>query len=62
MIELRNVQRRYAMAGQTVHALAGVDLHIGAGEFVAITGPSGSGKSSLLNILGCLDHPATAST
>ena len=58
MIELRNVQRRYAMSGQTVHALAGVALHIGAGEFVAVTGPSGSGKSSLLNILGCLDHPS----
>ncbi|MGO1540681.1 MAG: ABC transporter ATP-binding protein [Luteimonas sp.] len=58
MIELRNVRRRYAMSGQTVHALAGVDLRIGAGEFVAITGPSGSGKSSLLNILGCLDRPS----
>ena len=58
MIELQGVHRRYAMSGQTVHALAGVDLHIGPGEFVALTGPSGSGKSSLLNILGCLDHPS----
>jgi len=58
MIELQDVHRRYAMSGQTVHALAGVDLKVGAGEFVAITGPSGSGKSSLLNILGCLDHPS----
>ncbi|MFC3716271.1 ABC transporter ATP-binding protein [Luteimonas soli] len=59
MIELQQVHRRYAMSGQTVHALAGVDLRIGAGEFVAVTGPSGSGKSSLLNILGCLDHPSS---
>ncbi|QWP77791.1 ABC transporter ATP-binding protein [Lysobacter sp. K5869] len=57
MIELDAVHRRYEMNGQAVNALAGVDLKIGAGEFVAITGASGSGKSSLLNILGCLDRP-----
>ncbi len=57
MIALRNVHRHYAMSGQTVRALEDVSLEIGAGEFVAITGQSGSGKSSLLNILGCLDHP-----
>ena len=57
MIELDAVHRRYEMNGQAVNALAGVDLKIAGGEFVAITGASGSGKSSLLNILGCLDRP-----
>ena len=59
MIELQDVCRNYVMSGQVVHALAGVDLRVHAGEFVAITGQSGSGKSSLLNILGCLDHPTS---
>ncbi len=59
MIELQDVHRHYVMSGQTVRALAGVDLKVDAGEFVAITGQSGSGKSSLLNILGCLDHPTS---
>ena len=57
MIEVEAVHRRYPMNGEVVHALAGIDLSIGSGEFVAVTGPSGSGKSSLLNLLGCLDRP-----
>ena len=57
MIELEGVRRSYRTDGGAVHALDGVDVRIGAGEFVAVTGPSGSGKSSLLNILGCLDRP-----
>lgn len=59
MIQLQGVHRRYATGGLTVHALDGVDLEVEAGEFLAITGPSGSGKSSLLNILGCLDRPSS---
>ena len=57
MIELQDVRRSYRTNGGTVHALDGVDLSIATGEFVAVTGASGSGKSSLLNILGCLDRP-----
>ncbi len=59
MIELSAITRSYRMGGTEVRALAGVDLDVAAGEFVAITGPSGSGKSSLLNLLGCLDKPSS---
>ena len=58
LIELEGVGKRYGSGEAAVHALRGVDLLIGAGDFVAVTGPSGSGKSTLMNILGCLDVPS----
>lgn len=57
VIALRDIRREYRMGDQTVNALAGVDLDIGRNEYVAIIGPSGSGKSSMMNIIGCLDRP-----
>ncbi len=61
MIQLQNLQKRFQIGDQTVHALRGLDLHIQSGEYLAIMGASGSGKSTLLNLLGCLDLP-TAGT
>jgi putative ABC transport system ATP-binding protein len=60
-IELRGVTREYRMGDQVVRALAGIDLDLGDNEYAAIVGASGSGKSSLMNIIGCLDSP-TAGT
>jgi putative ABC transport system ATP-binding protein len=57
MIELRGLKKVYQMGDEQVFALAGVDLEIARGEMTAIIGPSGSGKSSLMNILGGLDRP-----
>jgi putative ABC transport system ATP-binding protein len=56
VIELEDVWRTYSMGGEELHALAGIDERIGAGEHVAIMGASGSGKSTLLNVVGCLDR------
>jgi putative ABC transport system ATP-binding protein len=57
LLSLRGVTKIYGESSSAVRALAGVDLDIGRGEFVAITGASGSGKSTALSILGCLELP-----
>lgn len=57
VIRFRNVARRYEMGDQVVNALDGVDIDIGRNEYVAIIGASGSGKSTMMNIIGCLDRP-----
>lgn len=59
IISCRNLTKVYRMGDQEVHALRGVSLDIHAGEFIAIMGPSGSGKSSLMNLIGALDRPTT---
>ncbi|MBI5100747.1 MAG: ABC transporter ATP-binding protein [Nitrospirae bacterium] len=59
MIELRSVEKVYKRGSEELHALKGIDLDIGKGEFISIVGPSGAGKSSLLHILGCLDRPTS---
>ena len=57
VIEAVDVSRVYGKGDISVHALDGVSLTIDQGEFVAVMGPSGSVKSTLMNILGCLDRP-----
>ena len=57
VIELEHIHKTYTMGDVQVHALRGVSLTIREAEFVAIMGASGSGKSTTMNILGCLDRP-----
>ncbi|MFO0667593.1 MAG: ABC transporter ATP-binding protein [Polyangiaceae bacterium] len=59
LIELENVERIYAVGDQEVRALDGVTFQVDEGEFIAVMGSSGSGKSSLMNVLGCLDKPTS---
>jgi len=61
LLRLAGVHKTYPMGGETVHALAGIDLAIARGESIAFIGASGSGKSTLMNILGCLDRPSRGS-
>ena len=61
LIDIRDMYKIYAIGSEPVHALDGVSLQVDEGEFVAILGSSGSGKSTMLNILGCLDVPTRGS-
>jgi putative ABC transport system ATP-binding protein len=61
IINISALKKDYHIGDMTVHALRGVDLTITRGEFVAIMGASGSGKSTMLNIIGCLDRPSDGS-
>ena len=55
MIQVRAINKSYSLSGRKIPVLKKVSLDIAEGEFVAIMGPSGTGKSTLLNLLGCLD-------
>ena len=59
IIKIEDIRRDFVVGSETVHALRGVSFDINKGEFVSIMGTSGSGKSTMLNILGCLDKPTS---
>jgi putative ABC transport system ATP-binding protein len=59
LIETRELSKSYPMGTNEVQALRGVSLHIDQGDFVAIMGASGSGKSTFMNLLGCLDQASS---
>ena len=61
LIQVRNLDKTYSRAGETIHVLQGLNLNVDKGEFVGFMGPSGSGKTTLLNLLGGLDVPSQGS-
>lgn len=59
ILNIKDLKREFLVGSQVVRALKGVDFRVNAGEFVTIMGSSGSGKSTMLNILGCLDKASS---
>ena len=57
IVQLTGVKKIYRLGASRIHALNGVNLSIERGDFVTIMGSSGSGKSTMLNLIGCLDQP-----
>jgi ABC-type lipoprotein export system ATPase subunit len=57
VLEARGLTRTYHRGSEQIHALDGVSLRISEGDFISFTGPSGAGKTTLVNLLGCLDNP-----
>lgn len=57
VLEARGLRRTYHRGSEQIHALDGVSMRISEGEFISFTGPSGAGKTTLVNLLGCLDNP-----
>ena len=55
--DMRGIDKDYIMGGETVHILKKINLSIDEGEYLSVLGPSGSGTSTLMNIIGCLDTP-----
>src|SRR5207302_11339585 len=58
VIDIENITKDYVMGEEVVRALRGVSLQFRRNEYLAIMGPSGSGNSTLMNMLGCLDTPS----
>ena len=61
LIRLVDIGKQYQMGGETIAALDGINLTIARNEYMAFIGSSGSGKSTMMNILGCLDTPSKGS-